>query len=466
GSAAITLRGRTVNFRDVFRAVPGGLVRLSASGDVVAASGARVDVSGDSRGGDAGSIEVAAGGRALLSGAVQGTASAGYRGGRFSLDAGSLSDFAQLNAALEAGRFNSSRAIHVVNGDLALAAGQTLTAHDVLLRSDNGGVSIAGTIDAAGNAALVHGGRIQLIGGNGVSLAATAHLDARAGATRPGDFASDSGSVEIDAAGGRLTVAAGALVDVSGGKQGGGTVLWRAQREGDDLAIDRLDGRFVGALDTAIAGVRTYQASTVDETLRDAMLADAAPWVAHAPAIQARLGVDFEVRPGIQVRSAGDLAIAAEIDLSAARYGAGAPGYLDFSAAGDIQINANLSDGFASALRTAQLRSGRSWSYGFDAGRDVVLAAGTLVRTGTGSILVHARRDLLLTDNLSLLYTAGASTLTESGFAPIPGRVTGEFPTQGGDIRLFAGRDIRAPVTRQSASAWLFRYGDTEWTGD
>src|SRR5262249_25985016 len=161
-----------------------------------------------------------------------------------------------------------------------------------------------------------------------------------------------------------------------------------------------------------------------------------------------------------------DLAIAAEIDLSAARYGAGAPGYLDFSAAGDIQINANLSDGFASALRTAQLRSGRSWSYGFDAGRDVVLAAGTLVRTGTGSILVHARRDLLLTDNLSLLYTAGASTLTESGFAPIPGRVTGEFPTQGGDIRLFAGRDIRAPVTRQSASAWLFRYGDTEWTGD
>src|SRR3546814_8399574 len=35
-----------------------------------------------------------------------------------------------------------------------------------------------------------------------------------------------------------------------------------------------------------------------------------------------------------------------------------------------------------------------------------------------------------------------------------------------GDINLDAGRDILAPVTKHATSAWLFRYGDSNWTGD
>src|SRR3546814_1217657 len=109
----------------------------------------------------------------------------------------------------------------VCSSDLSLAAGQKLTAHDVLLRTDGGAISITGTIDAAGAAADADGGTIRLIGGNGVSLAGTARLDALTGATAAGDFAADSGFVEIAATGGRVNVAQGALVDVSGGKQGG-----------------------------------------------------------------------------------------------------------------------------------------------------------------------------------------------------------------------------------------------------
>ncbi len=57
GSAAILkAQGRAVDFRDVFKVAPGGTIRLTASGDVTAASGSRLDVSGDARGGEAGSV--------------------------------------------------------------------------------------------------------------------------------------------------------------------------------------------------------------------------------------------------------------------------------------------------------------------------------------------------------------------------------------------------------------------------
>jgi filamentous hemagglutinin family protein len=466
-AASLNAKGSAVDFRDVVRVTSGGTIRLAATGNVDAANGAAINVSGHERGGDAGWLEVEAGGQAALGGTITGTAANGYHGGGIVLDAQSVADFGALNAVLEAGGMDHARAIHVRQGDLALAAGQTLTAHDVLLRTDAGQVAIAGTIKAAGSAADADGGTIRLVGGSGVSLAGTAKLDARAGATGDGDFAADSGFVEIAATGGRVNIAQGALVDVTGGKQGGGEVLIRADRVGNDIAIDRIDGQFTGARDLGIAGVRSYQTSNVTAALRDTMLADAAAWMQNASAIKTRIGAaGFEIRPGISVESTGNLTIGTDINLAPARYGAGAPGYLDFVAAGDIIINGNISDGFAGTARNAALLAGRSWSYGFEAGRDVNLGAGKLVRTGTGDIRIDAGRDLVFADNLSNLYTAGSRTATQAGFTPVGGRVTGEFPTLGGDIVLNAGRDILAPVTRQSTSAWLFRYGDTDWTGD
>jgi len=471
GSAELKLRGTAVDFRDVVKFAPAGTIRLTASGKIIAASGSRLDVSGDERGGDAGRIEVAAPTDSVsLAGEIKGTAASGYLGGGFSLEGQSLSDFGLLNAALERGGMNRSRSIHVASGDLRLEAGESLTAHDVLLRSDEGAVFIAGNIRAAGDATSPSGGRIRLIGGGGLTLDTTARLDARAGETKPGAFEADSGYVEIAATGGRLYVHEGALVDVSGGKQGGGQILVRAPRTGDDVAIDRLDGQFLGAREggRAIVGMRSYQTTDVNDALRDQMLTDSDTWAANGPAIQARLGTSaFEVSPGISVNSGSDLALNAVIDLSTHRYN-GAPGYLELKAAGNINVNANLSDGFASAAPDARLLPGRSWSYAFEAGGDVTLGAGVTVRTGTGNIRVNAGRDLRFTDNLSLLYTAGSSTPTPDEFHP-PNPDTHQppqFPTQGGDISLIAGHDIVAPVTHQSASDWLFRYGHNDWTGD
>ena len=468
-TALLRLQGRAMDFRDSMRAAPGGVILLDASGNVSAASGSQTDVSGDGRGGDAGRIEVTSGGAATIASQFKGTAARGFRGGSFSLEANSLSSFAQLNAALEASGMNRSRAIHVDNGDLQLAPGESVTAHDVLLRTDRGSVLIAGNINASGDQASPSGGQIRLLGGGGVTLAATAHLDARAAAAVPGGFSPDSGSVEIAAtsASGRVNFADGAVVDVSGGKQGGGAVLVRAPRQGtSDIAIDHLGGRFSGARELAIVGMSSYDASTIDGAELNQAMDEARAWMVNAPeTVAARLGTSgFEVRPGVSFNSSSDLAIGANIDLFSQKYGtAQAPGYIEFIAARDINVNASVSDGFdgAGALSTA-----RSWSYAFEAGRDVKLTSQTLVRTGTGDIRIKAGQDLVLLDNAAL-YTAGAKTATDTGFNP-PGApyVLGEFPTRGGNIHLAAGRNMVAPIPSESTSAWLYRYGDTAWTGD
>jgi filamentous hemagglutinin family protein len=469
-SANLKAQGRAVDFRDVFKVTAGGTLRLTASNDINAASGSRLDVSGDARGGEAGSIEVSAGNMASLQGQIKGSASADYWGGRFSLSAGSLADFAHLNSALELGGMNRSRAIHVLSGDLTLQADQSLTAKQVLLQSDQGAIFVAGTINAAGNGASPSGGSIRLLGGNGVSLASTARLDAHAIAPRPGAFAADSGSVETAATGGQVDVAPGARVDVSGGKQGGGLVMVRASRAGNDIAVNRLNGQFIGARELDLVGMRSYQMDgTVDPGLLTE-LTDASDWMTHSSEILNRLGTpSFQVQPGILLRSSGDIAVDSDINLFSARYG-GAPGYLEFDAAQDIKIfgtsspRISITDGFDGA---GALGAGSSWSYVFQAGRDIVLGDGQghsgVVRTGTGNIRVQAARDFILKDNSSVLYTAGSRTPTP-GFDPIAG--TGDFPTQGGNISLTAGRDITAPVANESTSGWLYRYGDTNWTGD
>ena len=467
-SANLKALGRAVDFRDTFKVAPGGTLRLTASSDITAASGSRLDVSSDSRGGEAGSIELSAGGVASLQGQLKGSASANSWGGRFSLTAGSLADFARLNSSLELGGMNRSRAIHVVSGNLTLEADQSLTAKQVLLQSDLGTIFVAGTINASGNAPSASGGSIRLLGGNGVSLASTARLDAHATAPRPGAFAADSGSVEIAATGGQVDIAQGAVVDVSGGKQGGGLVMVHAVRAGDDIAVNRLNGQLIGARELDLVGMRSYQTDgTVDPGLLTELI-DAGDWMTHSSEILNRLGTpSFQVQPGILLKSSGDLAIDSDINLFSARYG-GAPGYLELDAAQDIRIygtsssRVSISDGFDA---TGALAATNSWSYVFQAGRDIILGDGQghsgIVRTGTGNIRLQAGRDFILKDNSSVLYTAGSRTETP-GFVPI----AGDFPTMGGSISLTAGRNITAPVTNESTSGWLFRYGDTNWTGD
>lgn len=550
-TARLNLQGRAVDFVDTAKFASGGTVRLAATGDVTTAAGAVLDVSGDERGGDAGAISVAAGGRAALSGTMLAQGHERSAGGSFDLDANGA-DFAALNTLLNAGRFNASRDIRLREDGIALAAGERIEAHRVSLRSDAGDVRIAGTIAANGDAVNADGGIARLIGAN-VLLDGTARIEAAAATVDAADYQPASGSVVLAADTGRVSFASGAAIDLSGGRQGGGKIMVRAARTatGADAA---LDGAVTGAREKLLVGSRVYAADTVDAVLVSTVLDEANAWLAGASA-----PAGWDRGAGIILRSDGDLSVIDDIDLSKV---AGA-GYLGLEARGDLLIDANISDGFDGAAADAALGSGGSFSYGFEAGGDILvgempsppvqpviaggqpfdasrpfagalpftLAAdwvvpagvpffqdqdfrswqagrtipagttitaitwgspsfptgyvlpaaafpdgltfppeqlpftgeGRIVRTGSGDIDVRAGRDLNIGVR-SAVYTAGRASETRAGFTRTAAH--GDYPTLGGDIRLYAGRDVVSAVANQSSSAWLFRHGATEWTGD
>ncbi len=488
--AAIDVGGRAVPFDEQVRYAPGGAVRLEATqGDLAVAAGATLDVSAAADGGDAGRIELTAAGQASVQGTLLGRSAAVSRGGAFALDA-ATADFTALNAILEAGGFTAERTIRLRQQDVVLGAGEAIRAHEVTLRSDAGQVRVGGEIAAAGDGAQPGGGTIRLVGGAGVRVEGAARLDAHAAAAGADGFDPASGKVELVAEGGTVDVASGAVLDVSGGTSAGGaalaggSVVVRAPRgfggNPNDVAIVELAGELRGAREIVVQGVERYEATAVDAaligdaTLPGTLLGDAAAWLRDSAAgIRARLAVPaLQIGPGIEVTSAGDLAIEAPIDLHAIA----APGYLGFVARGDLVVDAAVSSGFDGTSRAANLLADPSFGYRFESGGDLTLSPGAMIRTGTGDVWIEAGRDLVLSDpkesadlNVSqlpppVIYTAGRRTDPAPGFlgAP-PGMPLGEFPTDGGDLVLRAGRDVVAPTPRQTTSAWLFRDGASSW---
>ncbi len=165
---------------------------------------------------------------------------------------------------------------------------------------------------------------------------------------------------------------------------------------------------------------RTDDVATVDAALVSQVLADLRSMPGNAVAGFASMG-------GALFRnSAGDLTIASAIDLGAS--GLNAPSWMGFEAQQDIRVNATISDGFASAIKDAALKSATpSFNLNFNSGRDIVVGADTIIRTGTGAIRMDAGRDLVLTNERSVIYTAGVKTPTAAGF--VVGATLGDHPT-------------------------------------
>ena len=481
--AVVDVSGVKRSFLDADLFAPGGSVRLAAvgagggTGNVAMASGARLDVSGADEGGDAGLIDIRADGDLTVQAELGGRAAAGYRGGSLALDMATLGGgdsgaFTVLNRALEAEGFREARSLRLREQRIELAAGETITAHRVLLRSDAGSILVSGTIDARGSGEDPDGGLVRIEAGNGFVLAATARIDASAGMAAGSGFDPSSGTVELVAHGGRVDLAPGSSIDVSGGQRGGGVVVVRAPRVGEgDIAVDRLGVGVVGERRLVLQGVAEYQATLVDGALvgdaatAGTLLGDSAAWHAAAPlVIRSRRGADgWAIAPAVQVTSDGNLTIGTEISVG----GTLGAGHLAFVARGDLDVSSSVSDGFASAARDAALLEGESAGLALEGGGDVRIGAGALVRTGTGDITVEAGRDFVLEDRTAVLYTAGRSTRAEAGFLGAPaGRLMGELPTDGGSIRIAATRDVRAnELPQQTTSAWLFRHGAAGWNG-
>ena len=532
--AVLDASGRQKIFGSSTQTVSAGDVSLtSASGDVIIGGDARVTVRSAAAGGNAGTVDVsAAQGRFVFGGTLDGRAGTGARGGSITVDAASLddavaataNDFGALNSSLNAGGFDESRAVRLRTGDLVHSAGDAaVRAHHVTLATDAGSMDLGGLIDASG----VKGGSIALWSGSGIMVESTARFDASgtaATATGVGS-AGRGGSIVLGTSGtgehDKLTFvvlgAAKPAFNVAGAGDGrGGTVTFRVPRLGNDVNAAAFTGTIDGASDVVVEAYKVYSASTLSTSgttvaggnlnlstsgAKAGVFNETRDYIAaSSQAIRDKFGSGTRVRPGIEMRSGGDLTLASDWNLcgtqatcagpTAWRFGAAEPGVLTLRAGGDLLLNGTLSDGFNGFAANAGLQATDSWSYRIVAGADpaaanplavlpaasagngdIVLAAQRMIRTGTGSIELAARRDIQLQSVQSVIYTAGRPGPAVDGFvAPSIGQNKPQntssldrgvpaavFPDQGGDISIGAGRDIVAIKSTQFVTDWLYR---------
>ncbi len=498
--AVVDVSGRLVDFFDVQKPSEAGRVTITAAqGNVALASGARVDVSG-AAGGDAGELALSAvnGSVSLARNSVvggnpaNGTGQTG-EGARVAVDTKTLASYSDLNDALNDGGFSGQRNLRVRSGDISVAAADVTRAQNIALTADDGAISLAGTLDASGAQA----GRIVVQASGNVELLSGARL-----AAESSQAGLAGGQVELATRSGSLNLDAGSRVDVGGGGTGdGGELLLRAPRVGSDVGVGTLAAVVSGASRIDVEALRTYAYAgnvTLDNTANETgttlglgkINSDNTAYAVNHAAITTRLGQDgnaaFRVIDGVEVTSTGNMTLGSDWNLASSRPGGNA-GNLTLRAAGDLNLNNNLSDGFNLATPTsgatpatgtpAILGADDSWAYRLVAGADtasanamamngtgnLAVAAGKLVRTGTGDIRMAAGGNITLASNTSAIYTAGKAATALAGFtAP----TNAQFSTGGGDVELKAGGNISSATrSAQLYSGWLFRQGGLNLAG-
>lgn len=542
---------------------PAGTVTLAAtSGNVVAASGATIDVTGATSAdgkssGAAGSLVVSAPqGQFQFAGAnLQGGAAAGEAQGNFTLDAGSGlggGGLAALTDALGGAGFGGAVSIRS-RTDSAVSVTNSIDAASFQLAADAGTISVTGSINTSGGKTPgSDGGAIELWGGTGVDIGSGAQLLANAGAAGPvgqnGVAApAHGGNITLGAATGTIVIDGGTpqnptVFSLQGGGGAGtdGTLTLRAPRTADDAGVQvQVNAPAAVTVNTRqpviVEGVRVYAANDLGSAdagcgsggscdVADTgglLYGDAMTFVGNSAAIVAGLGFSgnsVEVRPGIEIRSGGDLVLdntTSAWDLASWNAALGAPVNVTLRAAGNLIFNASLSDGF-----TNNGQSVAAWSFGesastvdsgsyrLAAGADLtaanplaivaqaapaaagavpnsgnlILTPGNLIRTGDGSIAIAAGGDVLLGygygydggGNLqvtasnplsSVIYTAGVPApvpdpslfVAPTGTSRVP--VSPSYATDGGNLGVSAAVDILSAPSAQLVSDWLYRQG-------
>jgi filamentous hemagglutinin family protein len=386
-NAHIDLAGRSIAFFDVTKNSWGGtLVMSSGQANIVQSAGSVIDVSAVNNVG--GSVSATAGnGAVLFGGQVLGGSSGGYTSGAFLATGQSIGNFAALNTMLNAGGVFGSRAFDIKQGSLVV--GDEVKAGSVTISLDGGSLVVNGKIDASGTSP----GTIRLSARDTLDLTGSGVLDAHGTVLKTDSYgqpiaASNRGTVELTTSRGTLLLDDGARIDVSVTSPQGallasyGQVNLNAPRTGgaggsgdgaNDVAINAPRGVTVtGAASIAVNAFRTYTlpgGSTIDQAYLVARDAESTAFInaalANSSLLQRLAGLSsysgaFHLRPGVEIRSDGDLSTAGDLDLSGFRYaslnpftqktgvlGSGEPGVLVVRAGGNLKINGSVNDGFA-----------------------------------------------------------------------------------------------------------------------
>jgi filamentous hemagglutinin family protein len=372
-------------------AASAGTVTLSSDqGAITVQAAALVDLSGAAEGGNAGQLNLLAPqGTLQLDGGLRASAATGYQSGSVTVDVGSLSNFGQLNAALNLGNFTETRDIRVRGGDVDIPGASPflpppppVVAHHFKLVADNGnievgnapqfGIARGAVIDVSSDQG---GGSVELIAGGDLIIDRGSRIDARgtSAASAAADPYSPGGSVSLTSVNGQLTFAQGATIDVSAnaaGKSDGGQVLFAAQRGSDDASVKMsLLGQInvgagtkptgTGAAPAAggvvIEGSRTYNAvGNIDTSADEVALSTNNVWNEFATFANSAatirssftgLGLSgmtqnqIQVRAGIELTSTGNMTLSQAWDLTQSSWEVGGVvGRLTLRAAGNLDI--------------------------------------------------------------------------------------------------------------------------------
>lgn len=247
--AVIDLSGLSLPFNDTTVNVPGGSLAIRADqGDIRVDTGADIDLRGGTKGGNGGRLDLRAeSGTVDLSGSLRGAAASGYLGATMAIDSAGALDLGSLAGAMAAGGLDGGVSAHTREGDLALAAGQTLRAHMVELTADGGSIGIGGTIDASGT----FGGSIELFGARGVDIDGVLDTHASAQGRHGGDIQigtsgtgngslnSQYGYQNVDAAdAGHIRIGDGARIEQGGDTANGRLYLRAPLLSNGDTPVD------------------------------------------------------------------------------------------------------------------------------------------------------------------------------------------------------------------------------------
>jgi len=442
----------------VYEYAPGGVVELSsASGTIVVGDGAVIDVSAAGTG-DAGSVVLSAPGGVSIAGTVTGVSASG-RGGSLSLDTADANTvvgggFSSLLTLIAEGGFTGALDLRSRSGDLELGEEEGITAGEIRLTADSGAIDIKGTLTAKNGS---NGGTVALYARDDLTLSGAVV----AAASMEEGAASSGGDVSLGSVGGIVTIDGG-VIDVSGSAGGeGGTVALRAARNANSdpaagpvgVNMD-LHGEIRGASAVTVEGFRSYDKSgTITATDMNTWKSDTTTYMTNAAAIRSGLlsglvltdmeSGDFHFRPGVEVRSSGNLTLSTAWSLSSWRYD-GEPGMLTLRAAGNLTLNNDLTDVQTARGSLFSTTAADSWGITLAAGADLASADPHAVVSGTGDLKV-ADTKVVYSEKAPVSFASGNDVLLGSGRATgymINSNLRYSIGSYAGDVTGYAGRDL------------------------
>lgn len=477
GGFSVTTADGWTNYGDA------GSIKVSAAKGAVKVDGV-VGVAALAGGGNAGSLSFSAtgvlgslefGDTAILEGA----AGANGEGGTFAADLLSMPGNMDGLARAATG-FTHKFDLRVRTGNVSLVS-QQLKAETVSIAADAGSLTVTSTIDARAD----QGGLVQLAAGNDMTLGSGGQI--LANSTRAG---ANGGDVLLAAKTGTVTVASGSTIDAGGDDSKDGRVVLRAARGTSTVNVAPIAGA-ISAGEISIEAVKTYSGTSLKTGTtsglaigQSTLATDITNFMANKSSILAGLGVSgdprFHLRSGVEINSTTDFTVTNDWNLYSASRPGGEPGVLTIRAAGNLNVNGTLSDGFNGLLRTSALQSGDAWSLRLAAGADLGaanplaingtgtgdlnIAGGKLLRTSSGSIELAAGRDIVLGGTTAapatVMVTGTPSTLDPTLAAEFTTPANAVFSSRGGRLSALAGRDIKSPVSDQILiNNWFQRSG-------